>query len=139
MILTMLAFLHPQNQYKLILIVGLFTSLQATPDPIYAKKYALLQKLKSDFLKDLLFKGADQANVTFILDAIRQRVDINVKNGDGKTALIKAVEADHTETARALLLAGAQKDIQDKTGNTALTYAEKNQNQTLIRLLKNAR
>ncbi|QQR53647.1 ankyrin repeat domain-containing protein [bacterium] len=139
MILTILAFLHPQNRYKLTLMISLFASLQAMPDPIYAKKYALLQKLKSDFLKDLLFKGADQANVTFILDAIRQRVDINVKNGEGKTALIKAVEANHTEAARALLLAGAQKDLQDKNGATALTYAEKNQNQRLIQLLKNVR
>ena len=60
---------------------------------------------------------------------------VNAKNTKGFTPLMLAVRAEHVESALALLLAGADPDIPDRDGKTALHHAAQLGNLELVRLL----
>ncbi|MEO7539207.1 MAG: ankyrin repeat domain-containing protein, partial [Pyrinomonadaceae bacterium] len=63
--------------------------------------------LKSEIVKALINAGAE----------------INVKNGEGRSALMSAANSDNVESVRILLLAGARVDLKDSDGETAVTLA----------------
>jgi len=70
--------------------------------------------------------------------------EINLKNDLGKTKLIEAVENGNLEIVKDLLSLGANVDVSDNDGNTALMYAAKNKDNSVnieiidILLLNNA-
>ncbi|MEM1124775.1 MAG: ankyrin repeat domain-containing protein, partial [Bacteroidota bacterium] len=60
---------------------------------------------------------------------------LNMRNNGGSTALIFAAMFGHTEAAKVLLRAGADKSITDAQGNTALAHARHKGNEEMIELL----
>jgi hypothetical protein len=60
----------------------------------------------------------------------------NVQDSDGETALIYAVLGGHLPTVQALVESGANANVKDNKGLTALRWAEQFGNEDLIRILK---
>ena len=54
------------------------------------------------------------------------------------TALMLAVERGHLDSVRALLEHGADVNLRDNQGSTALVYAKKQEEGELVRLLEDA-
>jgi ankyrin repeat protein len=69
---------------------------------------------------------------------IKQRVDVNARQGDGATALHWAVHLDHPELVSLLLTAGAKADAADDTGITPLYLACLNRRGPMVQALLNA-
>ena len=65
-------------------------------------------------------------------------VDLNAKEGAGRTALIRAAGRGHTDTVKALLEAAADLNVKDKEGKTALMYAKNKSHTEIVQLLKGA-
>jgi ankyrin repeat protein len=85
----------------------------------------------------LLMKAAaasDEDSVVFYLSL--QKIDVNAKNDEGKTALIYAAINGDSASATALLDAGACQNIIDTDGKTALGEAIDNSRTDLATLLK---
>jgi ankyrin repeat protein len=59
-------------------------------------------------------------------------------NQSGKTALMLAALFGHEEVAKLLLSRGANPEIADKQGNTAMSLAKAQGNQAMVQLLKQA-
>ncbi len=76
-----------------------------------------------------------QAKITDMLMAAG--ADINAKDGDGYTALLRAAHQGKTGTVRFLLERGADTSIPDIKGKTALDYAREKQLADIIGLLNN--
>lgn len=56
---------------------------------------------------------------------------------NGYTALHDAVSQGHVDTARAILAGGSDQSIKNNSGQTALDLAGSNNDQTMVKLLKN--
>jgi len=67
--------------------------------------------------------------------ALNQRPPINIIDEYGFTPLIEAAIADHAGIAHLLLSAGAEVDLKDMTGSTALHWAAENNNLALAKEL----
>jgi ankyrin repeat protein len=78
--------------------------------------------------------NSDENSVVFYLSL--QKIDINAKNDEGKTALIYAAINGDSATATALLDAGACLNIVDTQGKTALGEAIDNSRSDLATLLQ---
>ena len=59
----------------------------------------------------------------------------NVRDNDGKTALIHASYKNHLKVVQILIDAGADVDIQDNDGRTALMWASSNDNLEVVQEL----
>ena len=67
---------------------------------------------------------------------IKIGANINAQaRANGMTALIQAVWSHEYNCAKLLLAHGANKTLRDRTGETALTYARKNQDTKMLKLL----
>jgi ankyrin repeat protein len=69
---------------------------------------------------DLLFDAARRGDVARLQAQLAAGVNINAQNPKGFTALVLASYDDHLDAAKFLLEAGADPNLQDVTGNTAL-------------------
>jgi uncharacterized protein len=74
-----------------------------------------------------LFKGINKGEIKLVEQSIKggflkKPVDINTKNEDGKTALMIAIDRRQPEIVKLLIEKGADLNVQDKHGNTALTF-----------------
>ena len=64
-------------------------------------------------------------------------IDVNQKNSDGSTALIRASDWGHTEVVRLLLEhPEIRVNVQDKDGNTAIIWALTWRHTEIVQLLK---
>ncbi len=61
--------------------------------------------------------------LSFLLDQDKEGVALNAVNNDGQTPLVKAVLEGNTEAVKMLLDRGADVNLADEKGNTALIYA----------------
>lgn len=60
----------------------------------------------------------------FILEELcRRRADLNVRDSEGRTALMHAARADYANLVTGLIRRGADPGVRDNTGSTALTIA----------------
>jgi ankyrin repeat protein len=80
-------------------------------------------------------KNADMAKVSTLL---KQRVDVNARQGDGTTALEWAVEHDDLPMAKLLIAAGADVKVVNTYGMSALTSACINANPAMVEMLLKA-
>ncbi len=79
-------------------------------------------------------KGRDEASVRALL---KQRADVNTKQGDGATALHWAANADNLTIADLLIRAGARADAANDLGSTPLHLACTNRSAPMVdRLLE---
>jgi ankyrin repeat protein len=73
-------------------------------------------------------------NITQYL--LQRKVDLNVQDVDGQTALIWAVRMEDTNTVRALLQKGADPFIRDSLKSNAFNYARAHSDTNLLYLLQ---
>ena len=99
---------------------------------------------KSEYLKNFLEFCAN-GSTQKVIDAINIGIDVNVKDTDGDTALMRAVDYGHTEIVNALLQAGAEVNAERTgtwnsvlSGNTALVTAVTHGNVEIVKALLNA-
>jgi ankyrin repeat protein len=84
-----------------------------------------------------LVEAVKKHDVAAIRALLKDRVDVNVRQGDGATALHWAVHGDDLETTDLLIRAGAPVNAADDLGVTPLSLACANGSGTLVeRLLK---
>ena len=67
--------------------------------------------------------AARNGHTEVVWDLVRIGADLNLKEWEGKTALMHAAAEGHTEIVRALVQAGAALDLQDALGKTALSMS----------------
>ena len=72
--------------------------------------------------------------------AIAQRLiaahcDVNARNDAGQTALMMAAMFGRTDVVKVLLANGAKPELQDKSGNTAVSLVRQQTNLRMIALL----
>ncbi|HEX9726122.1 MAG TPA: ankyrin repeat domain-containing protein [Vicinamibacteria bacterium] len=83
----------------------------------------------------VLTMTAHDGDIAFLEVLISFGLDPNSPNGNGRTALIRAVEAKRPKSIRALLKSGADVNVTDLDGWTPLAYAVRDGRHTLVRLL----
>jgi ankyrin repeat protein len=71
-----------------------------------------------------------------IISLLYMGVDVNTRFEGGETALMASASRGHTKTARLLLDRGADINATDNNGLTALMYAEQNQCEDVVEILK---
>ncbi len=102
--------------------------LDAKADP------CLVDKKGNSALMGTLFKGYSN-----IAKSLITRCDVNHRNYQGQTALMYASLFGRDELARLLIESGAQTELKDDSGNDALSLAEGQWNQIMVKLLKTVR
>ena len=75
---------------------------------------------------ELCINGAAEIQTRLVQILTGADADLNLADNDGKTALMLAAEFGSPEAVSVLIQKGANIDRRDDRGNTALTYAEKN-------------
>jgi ankyrin repeat protein len=78
-----------------------------------------------------LYWAAYKGHTEVVLELVRAKADINVRNGDEHTPLIEAVLQEQLATVRALLVLGADRSLtlvdEDDGPQTALELARENE------------
>lgn len=82
-------------------------------------------------LMGVIFKGYPQ----LILDLV-DKCDVNHQNKEGQTALMFAALFGREEVFKKLIKLGANRDLKDSEGRTALSLAEGQWNQMMVSLIK---
>lgn len=103
-------------------------------DEDFAKKQELLSNAKVDFKAaqskgaTLLHLAVDKGNVMLVKQVIELGTNVNAKDEDGNTALHKAaLVAKDDSILKALIAAGAKKDIKTEFDETAYELASQNE------------
>jgi ankyrin repeat protein len=86
-----------------------------------------------------LIEAVKSRNVETVRALLKDRVDVNARQGDGATALHWAVHLDDGKAVDLLLRAGAKADVADDTGVTPLYLACLNRQAALVERLLEAR
>ena len=82
-----------------------------------------------------LTTAAHEGDIPFLEILISLGLDPDEPDGNGRTAMIRAVEAERPNAIRALLRSGADVNVTDLDGWTPLAYAVRYGRNTLVRLL----
>jgi hypothetical protein len=82
--------------------------------------------------------AASAGHVPIVRRLLARGADLNAKTGRGLTPLIAATWTGQVPTVHELLDRGAAVNATDKSGRTAHSYAEEEQHEELIRVLKRA-
>ena len=85
-----------------------------------------------------LVEAAEKGNTAAVRALLGQRVDVNLSQADGTTALAWAVHRDDAETADLLIRAGANVNAANEYGVTPLSLACTNRNAALVSKLLEA-
>ncbi|XP_072032164.1 uncharacterized protein [Amphiura filiformis] len=118
-----------------------FTTLFMRMPSMREKRASLGQISGSIALHDAVSKGKDHL-ARFILDAVDGQEMVNTRDQHGKTSLIRSIqipdEASQHKVVRMLLKHGANVNLKDNVGRTALSYAcELKCNDVIKELVKN--
>ncbi len=76
-----------------------------------------------------------KGNVEIAQLLIERGADVNIKNSEGRTALMYAAERNHIDYMNLLLKEGAEVNVQDYQGMTALMYASESVRLNAVELL----
>ena len=81
----------------------------------------------------LAIDSGDEEKVTMLLE--QPGIDVNVRNIDGETALIRAVENGNIDISKMLVEAGADVNVRNNDGNTALILASRTGKEAIVEML----
>lgn len=98
--------------------------LRFHPSVLFAALLLVLAPPSSTGAEDgtmLLFRAAESGDVSF-LQQVLPGADPNLRNGEGRTALMIAAQEGHFDAARFLLWQGADANLADADGNRAVDY-----------------
>lgn len=70
-----------------------------------------------------LLKAAYAGNISAVRNALNSHANVNAKNFEGRTALMEALENDHTDVIALLIEANADLNVKDRDGSTGLMIA----------------
>ena len=84
------------------------------------------------------FKAAASGDFAKVCSAIAKGADVNVTNGDGRTALMRSAKRGYEDIVRFLLDHGAKVDMRDKNNKTAIMGAAKKGHLEIVRMLEHA-
>jgi hypothetical protein len=112
-------------------VAMLETILVAKPDLTIVNRYGGVS----------VIPAAERGHVDYVRRVVTTGIDVNHVNRLGWTALLEAVilgdgGADHQETVRILLAAGADRSIGDSDGVTALEHARAKGHPEIVRILE---
>ena len=83
----------------------------------------------------LLLKSARNGNISEVKRLIKEGVDVNTQDNEGRTALMLTSYFGQTEVTKLLLEQGADIEAQDNEGHTALTLATEQGHTDITKLL----
>src|SRR5688572_23199519 len=111
-----------------------------TPEPFVSPRLGLfwlflMAAFSSSAGQAPLADAADKKDKAGIQSLLEKRVDLNVPQVDGMTALHWAAQHDDLETAKLLVAGGANVKAENRYGVTPLTLACMNGNTELVELL----
>jgi len=95
-------------------------------------------RLKNAMIGNALFDALESSNQKVIDFIIKAGANLDVKNEDGKTALILACQAKYIKIVCELLNNGANYNLKDNTGHNALSYAIENMDTAVADILVKA-
>ncbi|GEM_PF-2355686 len=98
-----------------------------------------VQQVKLSPEEDALFRAARGGHADTVKEVLKPgKVNINVKDEQGRTPLIEAARNGHNDVVRTLLNAGADAKLRDLQGKTALGYASEGGHKESVTLLRQA-
>ena len=96
----------------------------------------LLIPVKQTFANEIgMVKAATVGNISAVRGYLEKGLPIDIRDHDGKTALIAASQYGHTEIVKLLLDKGAAVDAKTSRGSTAFYYAAQNHHIDSLKLL----
>ena len=90
-------------------------------------------------LEDSVFKAVEAKDLNALEKSLQLGADINFQDANGDTALIKATKANNKEIAKYLVENGADAQIANNAGYTALDIAKANKFTQITKIIKNSR
>ena len=129
-----------QKEYKYMSkVLSLIKARKLNKDLSY-NKYDLLKQIKDkenieSILRLFIIEGESMLFVEYFNDLLK-RIDINSKDGEGNTFLILSIKAGMNYVSKLLLEKGANPNIQNYEGNSALHFALSRKNYGMADLLK---
>ena len=84
------------------------------------------------------FEAAAKGDFAKVCSEVSKGADVNVANGDGRTALMRSAKRGYTDIVRFLLDNGADTHARDKNNKTALMGAAKKGHVEICRMLVHA-
>ena len=121
----------PNKEDNIIIPSGLNSSI-----PIVAEKAEVpfeIKKAKTKYKS--IIKAAEKGNLEAVETFIKNGVNVEIKNSNGRTALMLASRGGHTEVVKLLLDAGADIEAKGKDGMTALILASCHGYPEIVKLL----
>ncbi len=127
---------HFSTVLFIILFISSVSFVGCTKNPESARKD--LSTLNVVYTPDQFLNSAKDGNTKVVELFLQAGMDVNVKNGDGQTALMLAAYSGHTDTVKLLLKHGAFINVVDKFGDSALSWAAAENHTDIVTLLKKA-
>jgi ankyrin repeat protein len=127
---------HYATALFIILFISSVSFIGCTKSPETARKD--LSTLNVAYTPEQFMNSAKAGNTKVVELFLQAGMDVNVKNGDGQTALMLAAYSGHTDTVKLLLKHGAFINVVDKFGDSALSWAAAENHTDIVTLLKKA-
>lgn len=86
-------------------------------------------------LSELLLIAAEKGDIVPVQTSLAQGAEVNAKDDDGQTALIKAAWEGYSDIIQTLLDNGAEVDAKDSDGQTALMWAARGGHTDIVETL----
>ena len=124
--------IHPEgNLYTIIPQLGLPERMQA---------YLLFYMLRNDQTnmrenEEVFWQRITEKDVDSVLSLVKAGVDVNIRDNNGMTALMKASENGHVQLVEELIKFGANMNLRNLLHDTALIYAAKEGNLNCVQKL----
>ena len=100
--------------------------------------FGLVHTAAAGVLEDRLINEAINGDVDVVRALLEKGANVNAKDSDGETALMKAAYYGYADVVRVLIEKGASADAKNRLGETALQLARLKNRADIVDLLQNA-
>jgi hypothetical protein len=95
-----------------------------------------LSSFKNDLIVTHVVSAVKQGRIDIVNSLVANGADVNVRDRDGWTALMRAACEGHTEIVHILMQAGADVHVKNDEGESALTLAREKGHTCIVNLLR---